>query len=413
MVRKIAVWGVTLLMLAGCHQNAALNYSAQLPPGELALRKIPESMYPTFSTDPQAVGSLHQAIQYSLEYMVHPSSQAFYPYGDISHDRAVATLKALDAIIEDPRLQSDPKWIDDQIRQNFEVYESVGAPASDGSGYSNEVLFTGYFTPIYQADLTRHGAYQWPLYKRPADLVSNDVTGVVQGRRTGDGSIVPYYTREQIESGALKGDELCWLTSRWEAYVVTVQGSGRLKLPDGSIYEVGYAGNNGYEYTSIGDQMVADGVITAEQRNFFGLRDYFSAHPEAMDKYIPINQRTVFFQPAPGGPYGKLNVPVTAFRTIATDKETHDIYPRAMPAFVMTVVPTPDGGKASLSEFMLDQDTGGAIRAAGRCDIYMGIGPQAEKMAGDEVNQGKLYYIAIKPELVQQYLGATQPSAMD
>jgi len=401
MVRHVVVFSIALLLLAGCHQNAPVNYSAQLPDGALALRKIPPEMYPDFSVDPHDLIRLRQAIEYSLEYMAHPSSNGFYPYGDISHDRAVATLKALDEVALGAKTH-DADWINQQIRDKFDVYQSIGAPSPDGSAYTGKVLFTGYFTPIYSASLTRHDQYQWPLYKRPAELVT-DPNGNVIGPR------VPYYTRQQIESGALAGQELVWLASRWEAYVVTVQGSARLKLDDGRTYEIGYAGNNGYQYTPISDQMLADGVITPDQRNFTGLRAYFAAHPEAMDKYLSLNQRTVFFSERPGGPYGKLNVPVTPFGTIATDKETHDIYPRAMPAFVVTLTPTPDGSTASLREFMLDQDTGGAIRAAGRCDIYMGIGQRAEQMAGYEVNEGQLYYIAVKQEQVQKYLPTTAP----
>jgi membrane-bound lytic murein transglycosylase A len=252
--------------------------------------------------------------------------------------------------------------------------------------------------------MTRGGPYQWPLYKRPADLISDPLTGDVKGRRTPDGTIVPYYTRAQIEAGALAGQELCWLTSRWEAYVVTVQGSGRLRLPDGSIYEVGYAGHNGYDYVSVGQRMVTDGLIPADQVSLKTLGAYFDAHPQDMDKYLSTNPRTVFFEERPGGPWGSLNEPVTALATIATDKEQHDIYPRAMPAFLNVALTMPDGTPAPANGFYLDQDTGGAIRAAGRCDIYMGIGQSAEDLAGRELNEGQLYYIAVKPEQVDQWL---------
>jgi membrane-bound lytic murein transglycosylase A len=298
--------------------------------------------------------------------------------------------------------------INQQIRQNFEVYQSVGAPSPDGSGYSGQVRFTGYFTPIYNASMTRGGAFQWPIYKRPADLVSDPVTGDVKGRKQADGSVVPgYYTRAQIESGQLSGQELCWLTSRFEAYVVTVQGSGRLRLPDGSIYEVGYAGHNGYPYGSIAEKMVSDGVISADSVSLKTLTDYFNAHPGDMDKYLSSNPRTVFFTERRGGPFGSLNEPVTPLATIATDKEDPDIYPRAMAAFLVTTLPNgggSGGGSDPFRAFMLDQDTGGAIRASGRCDIYMGVGDAAADLAGRELSEGQMYYVALKPELVQQYL---------
>jgi membrane-bound lytic murein transglycosylase A len=120
-----------------------------------------------------------------------------------------------------------------------------------------------------------------------------------------------------------------------------------------------------------------------------------------MDRYLSLNDRFIFFTERPGGPYGSLNVPVTAFATIATDKS---VYPRAMPAFLAVPVPSSSGGMSPFRGLMLDQDTGGGIRASGRCDIFMGIGPQAEQLAGQELHAGELYYLAVKPELVPQYL---------
>lgn len=185
--------------------------------------------------------------------------------------------------------------------------------------------------------------------------------------------------------------------------MITVQGSARLRLADsGKIYEIGFAGTNGYTYTSPGEQMLKDGVITPDQLSFNGLSTYFATHPDMMDKYLSINQRYVFFTERPGGPFGSLNVPVTPWATIATDKEQKDIYPRAMPAFLSVDVPDQSGiGFRPLRSFLLDQDTGGAIRASGRCDIFMGIGPDAEAVAGHELQEGSLYYIAIRPELMQ------------
>jgi len=407
------------LALVGCRQQqpppaAPLDYAAQLPAGALALREIPPEQWPDFSILPEDLKRLRPAIAYSLEYLAKPSSQAFYPYGDITHDRAVATLQALDAIAASMPADASRDWLPEQIRQKFNVYMSVGAPEASGGGYTGKVLFTGYYTPIYAASFTRGGAYQWPLYKRPADLVADVNSGKVAGRRMGDGSIVPYFTRGQIESGALAGDELIWLTSRWQAYVVTVQGSGRLRTPDGQIVDVGYAGNNGYDYSAISARMKADGVLPTDQPvSLKEMGDYFDAHSEAMDKYLALNQRTVFFAVRPGGPYGKLNEPVTPLGTIATDKETHDIYPRAMPAFLVVPISTPTDGLRPFRGFMLDQDTGGAIRASGRCDIYFCVGSHAGELAGQEVAEGALYYLAIRQDLMPATTAPTSGAATE
>ncbi len=313
------------------------------------------------------------------------------------------------------RKQPSPgQYIDQQIRANFEVYKSKGAPRPEGGGYTDIVLFTGYCTPDRDASPVRSGPYQYALYKRPADLASDPVTGETIGRKTPDGKVVPYWTREEIERGGkLAGQECYWLKSRWEVYIVTIQGSARLKMPDGKIVEIGFNGHNGYDYVSIARQMVADGAITREQWSLRGLTAYFKAHPEGEDKYLNLNKRTVFFTDRPGGPFGKLNVPITPKATIATDKE---VYPRAMPAFLSVDIPAADPmSKWHFTGFMLDQDSGGAIRAAGRCDIFMGIGDGAEAEAGQQMNEGQLYYVAVKPELIRSYLPAapaTRPIAM-
>jgi membrane-bound lytic murein transglycosylase A len=382
-----------------------IDFRKPLPEGMVALRKIDPSQYPDFGAEQFDPARLSASIDNSLKYLAAPSSKQFFPYLDITHDRAVASLHRLKEICT--QMQTMGGWngqrFNQQIASNFEVYKSYGAPSPDGTAYTDTVLFTGYCTPIYDASLQPTPEYQWPLYKLPSDLVRDEMSGQVQGRRTPDGRIVPYYARAEIETGhKLAGDELVWLKSRWEAYIVTIQGSARLRLADsGQIYEIGFAGTNGYDYTSPGRQMVADGVISEDQLSLRGLTAYFTSHPEIMDKYLPLDQRYVFFTERPGGPFGSLNVPVTPWATIATDKEKADIYPRAMPAFIQTSVPVASGSIAqSFSGFLLDQDTGGAIRASGRCDIYMGIGPQAQALAGQELQQGQLYYIALRPELM-------------
>jgi membrane-bound lytic murein transglycosylase A len=187
-----------------------------------------------------------------------------------------------------------------------------------------------------------------------------------------------------------------WLANRWDAYVIHVQGSAFLQMTDGTRREIGYAGNNGQEYVSPGKQMVADGVITKEQLTGRDLKAYFLRNPAAMDKYLNLNPRYVFFTDRPGGPFGSLNTPVTPMATLATDK---DVYPRGMPAFVQTTIPASlAGGTRPYRALMMDQDTGGAIRAAGRGDLYFGVGPTNEELAGLQKATGQLYYLAIKPQ---------------
>jgi membrane-bound lytic murein transglycosylase A len=387
--------------LAGCRKKKPpeepIAFAQELPPGELALRKISPAEYPDFTPlgqdNPQQV---LEAIDQSLAYMKAPSSRRFYPYLDVTHDRAVATLQALRTLYQQEIVTNrNPAALDAAIRERFDVYKSVGGWDPKKGDHVGRVLFTGYFTPIYPASLTRTGAYQYPLYKRPADLVTNDATET-SGRKMPDGSLAPHLSRIEIErDGKMAGQEFVWLPNRFDAYVITVQGSAILRLPDGRTLEVGYAGQNGHPYASPGMQMVQDGLIKKEDLSLKTMRAYFDAHPEAMDKYLWMNPRTVFFTTRPGGPFGSLNVKVTPLASIATDKS---VYPRAMPALLVAPVARPgSGAPAPFRGYMLDQDTGGAIRAAGRADIYMGIGPGAEELAGRQLNEGELYYLAVKP----------------
>jgi membrane-bound lytic murein transglycosylase A len=142
------------------------------------------------------------------------------------------------------------------------------------------------------------------------------------------------------------------------------------------------------EYKSIVPKMIADGKLSRGNTNLRAMIDYFKLHPQEVDAYVNINPRFVFFNLQKNEPHGSLNEPVIPFRTIATDK---GIYPRAMFAFAAVKLANPIG-------FVLDQDAGGAIRAAGRCDVYMGVGDQAGELAGGTFQEGRLYYLFIKPE---------------
>jgi membrane-bound lytic murein transglycosylase A len=173
-------------------------------------------------------------------------------------------------------------------------------------------------------------------------------------------------------------------------------------MTDGSIMYVGYAGNNGYEYTSIGRELVADGKISADRLSLPTLRNYFRDHPEELDGYIQRNDRFVFFREYDGNlwPAGSLGFKVTPGRSLATDKA---IFPRGCVVLVTTDKAPTGGWALPPSQLMLDQDTGGAIRAPGRGDIYYGIGPTAEASAGRQAAEGRMYYLLLKRDRVQAW----------
>jgi len=366
-----------------------LEYSKQLPPGELSLHKITDpAEIPDFTEACEDLSNLETAIGNSLNYLQKPSSEEFFPYGDIRHQQAEDSLKALAKLIESGYKGAELNTI---IREQFDVYTSVGC---DDKG---TVLFTGYFTPIFDGSKESTERFKYPLYSQPEDL-EKDSDGNTLGRRMGD-EITPYPPRAEIESsGMLKGKEIMWLADPFEVFIVHVQGSAKIRQRDGSLIGIGYAANNGNPYKSITQKMVDNGKISRDKLSLSSMIAYFKAYPDEVSEYTRLNPRFVFFRIEDGPPRGSINEPVTPLRTIATDKS---IYPRACLAFISTTLPQAIGGdvfQEPYTGFALDQDTGGAIHAPGRCDVYMGQGDMAGRLAGQTYREGRLYYLFLKPE---------------
>ncbi|MFZ2145587.1 MAG: MltA domain-containing protein [Sedimentisphaerales bacterium] len=393
MKKKILVSALLLIafVIAGCRtqEEAKTPYDRPLLPGQPALRKItnPHEV-PDFTMACLDLVDLRAAIDNSLNYLRKPSSQQFFPCGEITHTLAVNSLNAFVELLDSGLMG---RQLNEAIRERFDVYMSVGC---DDRG---TVLFTGYYTPIFDGSSVRTERFGHPLYKMPADLVKG-ADGEILGRRGADGQLRQYPSRAVIEdSGMLRGTELAWLSDPFEVYIAHVQGSAKVRQPDGELVTMGYAANNGYEYQSISKELVKDGRITGDQMSLAVMIDYFKRYKDQVAMYVRRNPRFVFFKREDGEPRGSLNEPVTAFRSIATDKS---IFPRGCLTFISTTLPQARGGTVAnqfYSGFALDQDTGGAIRAAGRCDVYMGLGDEAGKLAGQTYQEGKLYYLFLKP----------------
>ena len=380
-----------VLVICGCKapvKEQKISYDRPLAPGQLALRKITNpAEIPDFTMACLNLDELRAAINHSLDYLRKPSSQQFYPIGDITHSRAIQSLEAFAKLLDSGLAGGQ---LNLAIREKFDVYISIGC--DDGG----TVLFTGYYTPIFDGSFARTERFQYPLYNQPDDLVK-DSRGEILGRRMPDGQIAPYPPRAVIEgSMMLRGKELAWLSDPFEVYIAHVQGSAKLRLPDGKLATVGYAANNGHEYKSVAQELVKDGRIPSDQISLAAMIDYFKQYKDQVNAYVRRNARFVFFRKEEGQPLGCLNEPVTAYRSIATDKS---IFPRASLAFITTTLPRPVGGqpvKQLYSGFALDQDAGGAIRAPGRCDVYMGQGDMAGQLAGHTYQEGRLYYLFLK-----------------
>jgi len=365
-----------------------VQYDKPLPPGQLALRKIVDPYdIPDFTIACCNKGNLKAAVQNSLNYLSKPSSKQFFPYGPITHEHAVASLNEFAGLLDTDLVG---RKLNATIVERFDVYTSVGC---DDKG---TVLFTGYYTPIFNGSLERTEQFAYPLYSQPVDLVK-DSYGKILGRKSVTGAISKYPSRKDIQaSQMLEGTEIAWLGNPFEVYIAHVQGSVKIKLSDGELITMGYAASNGHEYHSIAKDIVDDGKIPADQMSLDAMIDYFSKHPEDIEKYTNSNPRFVFFRRSDDDPRGSLNEPVIAKRSVATDKE---IYPRGCLTFMETKLPRLRSGEIAIrtfTGFALDQDTGGAIRAPGRCDIYMGQGETAGKLAGKIYQPGRFYYLFLK-----------------
>ena len=379
-----ALTAVILLSVIGCTPKPTpADTEWQLPEGQLALRKITDpTKIPDFTAACSDQNRLRESVDNSIHYMSKPGSQKAFHYGEISHDQALASLVAFRSLLDTTH---SPSEMNTRIRQMFDVWESVG--------YDNKgtVRFTAYYTPTFTASRERTGQFRYPIYRLPADHHFDPEHGTVA---------LFNIPRQQIESrNMLAGNELFYLGDAFEAYVVQIQGSAKLKLTDGSLVGIGYAGCNGMDYQPIRDQMVTEGKLVKGKANLKAMFDYFKAHPEDVQKYTGRNPRFVFHIEQQGPPLGSINEPVTKMRSIATDKK---IFPRAAVAMV-SAEKLPTRGASGMMErrdqafFALDQDSGGGIRKAGRCDIYMGDDALAEALAGYTYQDGKLYYLFLKP----------------
>ena len=382
---------VTLLgfIAVGC-KSPKPDYDRPLPPGHSALRKITDpAQLPDFTGACSQLENLRNSVQNSINYLNKPSSHAYYPITDISHARVLQGLQAFAALLDSAPAAAQ---LNAEILRRFDVYISIGC---DDAG---TVLFTGYYTPIFNGAETRTDEFQYPLYASPDGLVKG-ANGDILGLRDASGNVDPLPDRAGLKNSAiLTGKEIVWLSDPFEVYIAHVQGSVKLMLSDGKLQTYGYAATNGHEYHRIADELIADGRIAADELSLATMINYFKQNPQEIENYVNRNPRFVFFQKSETEPRGSLNEPVTPMRSIATDKK---IFPRGALTLVQTRLPAVIGRSFEnrpYSGFTLDQDTGGAIRAPGRCDIYMGQGAVAGRLAGQTYQEGKLYYLVLKED---------------
>ncbi|WP_024545161.1 murein transglycosylase A [Picosynechococcus sp. NKBG15041c] len=325
------------------------------------------------------------ALDHSLRYLESNTAREAYDAlaePGFTRERVRRSLVRFRQLVQQ---HSDPRQLHQAIQREFIFYQS---PGTDGLG---QVEFTAYFEPAYIASPVRTERFQYPIYRQPPGFST---------------WTKPHPTRLELEGpdgrppqgSPLRGNELVWLESRLEAYLIQVQGSARLQMTNGSTMTIGFNGSTDYDYVSLGRELIDAGIFQPEELSLPRLIEYFETHPEDLSTYIPRNNRFIFFQETFGSPpIGSIGVPVLAERSIATDKS---IFPPGAIAFISTQLPYQRANgewlKMPISRYVLDQDTGSAIRGPGRVDIFLGTGPNTQTRAGLVNDSGQLYYLLLR-----------------
>lgn len=276
-----------------------------------------------------------------------------------------------------------------------------------------EGFITGYFEPELEASPIRTAEFHVPLYRRPPDLVEVDDGNrppgwdpdVRFGRRTA-GAIEPFPDRAAIEEGCLAGQglEIAWLADPVDAYFVHVQGSARLRMSDGRLVRLTFAGKSGHPYTSIARLAVERGWLTREGADKAGLEAWLRANPRDGTVLMRENRSFIFFRQTPelapeDGPLGAAGIPLSPGRSLAVDRT---IWTFHLPVWVAAELDDPDNPGRPFRRLMVAQDTGSAIVGAARGDIFLGSGEEAGRVAGQVRHSARIIALVPQSEGTQQ-----------
>lgn len=357
--------------------------------------------FPDFQDD-SAFATLREALGRNLEYFNRISRDRTFAYGSDTYSvrDVVESQEAFLSLLSEGL---GPKDFKRRLKRDFNLYRASGRAGN------KKVLFTGYFEPVFEARLAPDETFRYPIYQRPGDLVKIDLSlfsekfrGQSIVARIEGSKVIPYYSRRQIAvEKTLEGRnlEIAWLKDPVDVAFLQIQGSGRLELGEGKALSVGYAEKNGHPYRALGRYLVEKGFLKMEEVSMQRIRACLSNHPEIVEEVLSYNPSYVFFRILGEGPVlGNLNTPITPGRTVALD---YRLFPPGALAFIRSKKPTVDEqGEITrwedFSRFVVNQDTGGAIRGAGRADLFWGRGSYAELAAGHMKHEGELYVLIKK-----------------
>jgi membrane-bound lytic murein transglycosylase A len=404
-----AARGLALLLACGALACAKQPKPAPpQPPGPPSAEVLAHASWAEFGTfqDDLGLQGLAGACLGSLGYYRRLKPETEFHFGTEVRSAAqmAASLDGLLGVLQAEK--ASPAEVFSHLKKSFDLLKSTGR---DGVG---TVLFTGYYEPWLEARRKPSAQFKYPLYAKPADLLSIDLslfpransTARISGRVDGT-KVVPYLTREEIVTGRAlegKGLELVWLDDSVALFFLQIQGSGRVTLEDGTTMRVQYEAGNGHPYKSLGRLMIDQGKLEKDHASMQDIQAYIKAHPDEADALLDQNPSYTFFRLETGdGPFGNIRVALTPGRSIATDAT---VCPRGAPCLIATDRPVfADPGKEPTWEpfarVVFNQDTGGAITGPGRVDLFFGGGPDAARAAGDMKRDGRLWFLLPKSKM--------------
>lgn len=260
------------------------------------------------------------------------------------------------------------------VKDNFELYQIIDKESDTG-------VLTGYYEPQLQGSLTKHDEYQYPLYTKPKDMYDIDF-GVFYPElknyhlkaRLEDGKVLPYYTRAQQKD--LNTSVICYVDNKIDAFFLEIQGSGRIKLDNNDTIYVGYGGNNGHKYISVGKYLIQSGEMDAKGMSLKKIKEWAENNPKRVDDVLNHNPRVVYFKKKVlTDVRGSLGIPLTPMRSAAVDS-------KYIPLGSMLYIDAKDIYH-NIDRIVFAQDRGAAIKSPIRADLFTGFGDKALDIAGN------------------------------
>ena len=385
--------------LMGCDHIPFAPFSGPLPD----LIRVRPDKYPMFDDDMDFKG-LAESMDQSLGYLANvPENRQFVFGKDVFDARHMRKSMAYFTAF----IKSGPstEGLNRFIASHYRVYRSKGLDRK------KQVLFTGYYEPAVPGSPVRTDIFCHGVYSRPDDLVVVDASvygkeqasGPFVGQLSG-GRVLPYPERKAITGDPgfyKKAAPLAWVADPVALFFLHVQGSGKIVFEDGSFVRVQYDASNGRPYRSIGRYLIDQGAVSEEEMSMQAIAAYLKSHPAEVASVLNLNPSFIFFRQAQDGPYGSIQARLVPGRAIASDRQ---VFPPSALAFIQTRKPrlSNDGDIEAwvpLARFVLNQDTGSAIKGPGRVDLFWGSGPYAEVAAGHQKHAGTLYFLILDPDL--------------